>query len=138
VVGYITLYDRRMEFRCDKEMELYLRELNIGERSLYIRDLINKDRLDRLDPKIIDNKIREHEAEIKQLKALKGTKKVNENKIQELLNYHAPNYKQNAMVRTEGQRIRFIKQAIMPQLKKAGSTATAEEIDDILINWPEG
>ena len=138
MVGYITLYDRRMEFRCDKEMELYLRELNIGERSLYIRDLINKDRLDRLDPKIIDNKIREHEAEIKQLKALKGTKKVNENKIQELLNYHAPNYKQNAMVRTEGQRIRFIKQAIMPQLKKAGSTATAEEIDDILINWPEG
>jgi len=126
-----------MEFRCDKEMELYLRELNIGERSIYMRDLINKDRLDRLDHKIIDHKIREHEAQIKHLKALKGSKKVNEDKIQELLAYHAPNYKINAQVRTEAQRIRFIENSMLKDLKKVGSTATAAEIDELLINWPE-
>ena len=102
-----------------------------------MRDLINKDRLDRLDHKIIDHKIKEHEAQIKHLKALKGSKKVNEDKIHELLAYHAPNYKLNAPMRTESQRFRFIEKSIRPQLKKAGSTATPHEIDELLINWPE-
>jgi len=106
--------------------------------SQYVRDLINKDRLDRLDHNVINNNIREHEAQIKHLKALKGSKKVNEDKIQELLAYHAPNYKINAQVRTESQRIRFLENSILKDLKKAGSTATAAEIDEILINWPEG
>ena len=105
--------------------------------SLYINNLIDKDRLDRLDHKIIDHKIREHEAEIKQLKALKGSKKVNEDKIHELLACHAPNYKQNAPMRTEGQRFRFIEKSILPQMKKAGSKATPHEIDELLINWPD-
>ena len=87
--------------------------------------------------KIIDHKIREHEAEIKQLKALKGSKRVNEDKIRELLAYHAPSYKLQAPHRTEGERIRFIKNSIFKDLKKVGSTSTPEEIDELLINWPD-
>lgn len=88
------------------------------------------------DTTLINQEIKELENRIVRLKEKKKPK-VNENKIQELLAYHAPNYKLNAPMRTEGQRIRFIKQALLPQLKKAGSTSTPEEIDQILIDWPE-
>ena len=69
----------QINFRTSGDNFMYLHEQE--NYSLYINNLIDKDRLDRLDHKIIDHKIREHEAEIKQLKALKGSKKVNEDKI---------------------------------------------------------
>lgn len=126
--------EKEIHLRVTMDQWRYLAEME--NQSLYIRDLINKDRLDRLDHNIIDHKIKEHEAEIKQLKALKGSKKVNDGKIHELLNYHAPNYKLNAPMRTEGQRFRFIEKSILPQMKRAGSKATPHEIDELLINWP--
>lgn len=125
----------QINIRCGHEMKMYL--LDMDNYSDYIRDLVDRDRLDRLDHNLINNKIREHEAEIKQLRALKGSKKVNEDKIHELLAYHAPRYKLQAPNRTEGERFRFIENSILKDLKKAGSTATLHEIDELLINWSD-
>lgn len=103
----------------------------------YLNNLIDKDRLDRLDSIFIDNKIKEHQGAIKELQDLKKVKPVNEDKIHELLGYHAPAFKQNAMTRTESQRYHFIEKMILPDLKKLGSKNKVEEIDKILLNWPD-
>ena len=109
----------------------------VGNYTQYLIELIDRDRLDRLDSTLINNKIKEHQEAIKELQSLKKTKSVDQAKIHELLAYHAPAFKQNAMVRSETQRIRFIEKAILPGLKKLGFKGSPSEIDDILINWPE-
>jgi len=125
----------QINIRCGHEMKMYL--LNMDNYSNYVRELVDRDRLDRLDSTLINNKIKEHQEAIKELQGLKKTKSVDQDKIQELLAYHAPAFKQNAMVRSETQRIRFIEKAIMPGLKKLGYKGSPQEIDEILINWPE-
>lgn len=132
----MSIYDQRMEFRCDKEMRQYLLGLN-EDQSKYIRDLINQDRLKKADPKIIDQKIEEHKQEIQKLQNIKKIKPDYDKKIQEFLTFHAPNYKLNAPHRREAQRVQFIEKAIMPNLKKWGYTGTVQDIDNLLLNWPE-
>ena len=132
----MQILSQQVLFRCDKEMKIFL--INLGDYSIYIRDLINKDRLEKLDPKFISQKKAELKAEIKKLEDLEKTKNVDQNQIHELLSYHAPSFKQNAPFRTDAQRIKFIEKGILPELKRHGSKSTAKEIDEILLNWPEG
>lgn len=68
---------------------------------------------------------------------LKG-KPVDQDKIQELLAFHAPNYKESAPYRIESKRLKFIEMTILPKLKRAGYKGTPTEIDELLLNWPEG
>lgn len=105
--------------------------------SLYIRNLIIKDRTEKGDPKLIDQEIQKCTQKIKELKELKKVKPGNEAKINELLEYHAPNFKQNALRRTDDQRYRFIEKAILPNLKRLGYTGTTKDIDDLLMYWGE-
>lgn len=126
----------QINIRCDKEMKRYLEDLNI-DYSKYIRDLVDKDRLEKRDPEFIKQKRMELKQELEKLDELEKSKIVNEDKIRELLAYHAPAFKQNAQVRTEGQRIHFLENSIMKDLKKLGSKNTPEEIDKILLNWPD-
>lgn len=116
-------------------MKIYL--TNMENPSAYIRDLVDRDRLDRLDSTLINNKIKEHQEAIKELQDLKKVKPGKEKEIHDFLTYHAPAFKQNATVRSETQRIRFIEKAIMPDLKKLGYKGSPQEIDELLLNWPE-
>ena len=129
------LKEKDIHLRVSMEEKLYLDSLE--NQSLYIRDLINKDRLDRLDNTFIDNKIKEHQESIKELQSLKKVKTSNEKDIHELLAYHAPAFKQNAVARSQAQRIRFIDKMILPDLKKLGSKISIQQIDELLLNWPE-
>lgn len=113
-------------------MKMYLIGMD-QDHSHYIRDLIDRDRLDRLDSTIINNKIKEHQKAIKDLQGLKKEKTQDDVRIKELLEYHAPNYKRNAERRLESQRIHFIEKAIMPQLRKYGFKGSPEEIDKLLL-----
>jgi len=113
----------------------YLGEL--PDKTDYITKLIDRDRLDRLDTIVINNKIKEHQEAIKDLQGLKKTKTVDQDKIHELLQYHAPKYKLQAPNRLESERIRFLEKAIMPNLKRLGFKGSPQEIDELLINWPE-
>lgn len=110
---------------------------SLENHSLYIRNLIQKDRLERIDHNFIVQKKAELNAEIKKLDELLKVKNVDQGKIPEILSYHAPSFKQNSATRSEIQRIRFIEKMIQPQLKKYGSKSTAAEIDQLLLNWPE-
>jgi len=129
------LKEKEVHLRVTMEEWQYLGALD--NHSLYIRDLIIKDRLDRLDHKIIDIKILEHKQAIKHLEELKKSKVSHEKEIKELLEYHSTNYKQNADVRSEYQRIRFIEKSIMPNLKKLGYKGSPQDIDELLLKWPE-
>lgn len=133
------MYNNYAQIRMDKEMKMFL--LSQDDQSKYVRDLINKDRIKAGDPTFIDTKIKDLKKEIEKLLDLKkDSKKLsqsNEKSIHEFLEYHSTNYKQNATHRTEDQRLKFIEKAILPTLEKHGSTQTAKQIDDVLINWPE-
>jgi DNA integrity scanning protein DisA with diadenylate cyclase activity len=132
----MKIFDQRIEIRMDKDMRRYLLDLE-QDASKYIRTLVDKDRLEKRDPEFIKQKRMELKQELEKLDELEKSKIVNEDKIRELLAYHAPAFKQNAQVRTEGQRIRFLENSIMKDLKKLGSKNTPEEIDKILLNWPD-
>lgn len=133
----INRYDQRIDFRCNMEMKMYLISID-QDHSLYIRDLINKHRIESGDPKLIDQEIQKHTKIIQELRDKKKSKPINQDKIKDLLQHHAPNYKKNASDRSDSQRIKFIEMSIMPGLKKLGWKGKPIEIDEILLNWPEG
>lgn len=116
-------------------MKLYI--LSIDNYSQYLRDLVDNDRTLKRDPEIIRRKIEEHQQIIRDLKELKKAKPLDQNKINDLLKYHAPNYKNNAVTRTELQRHKFIEKAILPELKKLGFTGSPNDLDEILLNYPD-
>ena len=118
-------------------MYVYLH--GIDDCSKYLRELITRDRISNLDPSYIASKINKLNNEIKQLNELKASNFIDINNIEinKLLKYHAPNYKRNATSRTEDNRHFFIKKAIMPGLKKLGFKGSPQEIDELLLNYPE-
>lgn len=132
----INKYDQRIDFRCTLELKMYLIGID-HDHSLYIRDLINKDRIEKGDPKLIDIEIKKYNEKIQDLRNKKNNKTINQDKITEILNKHADNYKQNASQRSETQRITFIARSILPSLRKLGWKGEPREIDEILLNWPE-
>lgn len=82
----------------------------------------------------IDSKIKELQSQIKRLEEIKNNNGKKLDKIQELLEYHAPGYQQNAPFRSDNQRYIFLKKMVIPELKKYGCTKSVEEIDQILLN----
>ena len=117
-------------------MKRYLEDLDT-DYSKYVRDLIYADRLKKYDPEHIKKLIAEKQSEIKQLQEFLSAPRVMMDQINALLGKHALGYKRNAEVRTEAQRHQFIKNMLLPDLKKYGCTQSIAEIDQILLNYPD-
>lgn len=125
--------DYQINFRTTQEKFMFLHEFeNYTE---FLNNLIDDHLIKINDKKYIDSKIIYYEQEIKKLKDQKKLKNVDQSKINELLSYHAPNYKKNAPFRSESQRFKFLEKAVRPQLKKYGYTGSMEELDNLLLKW---
>ena len=108
------------------------------DHSQYLRELVDRDRLDRLDKSYINSKRAELKAELKKLEDLEKSKHIDQSKIHELLKFHSTNYRRNAEEgRSEVHRIGFIEKQIMPKIKKLGYQGSPHEVDQLLLNWPE-
>ncbi len=57
--------------------------------------------------------------------------------IKNIFDYLAPNYQKNMFNKSDKQRYSFIEKSVMPNLKNFGFKGTVEEVDDVLLNWPE-
>lgn len=126
----------QINIRCEKEMKRYLEDLDI-DYSKYVRDLINKDRIEKRDPELIKNQIKNKKDEIKQLEDLLVSPHPMMNQVMELLGKHAKGFKENAGHRTVEQRHRFIKDMILPEIKKYGFNKTVDEIEQLLLSFPD-
>jgi len=113
-------------------MKLFLIGLD-GDHSPYIRDLINKDRIETGDPKLIDQEIQKYTQKIEDLKEKKKLSSFDALKVEEIIKKHAPAYKENASSRSEFQRFQFIERSIMPELKKCGYKGKPDQIDELLL-----
>lgn len=130
-------YDQRQEFRVNRAMKKFFLDLGEENSSEYIRSLIEKDIMEKCNPDFIKNQIKHKKEEIQKLEELLAAPHPLSNKINELLMKHAKTYKANAMVRTPDQRYRFIKEQILPEIKKFGFNKSVEEIDQLLLNFPD-
>jgi len=105
--------------------------------SEYIRGLIEKDILEQRTPDFIKNQIKNKKEEIKRLEDLLVAPHPMMGQINEILAKQAKSYKENASHRTVEQRYRFIKNMILPEIKKFGFNKSVEEIDQLLLNFPD-
>ena len=107
---------------------IYLGQL--PDKSCYIRDLINKDRLDRLDPVFIKKRREELREEIKKLDELQKSHKENSDQVREILETGLSMYKvRNAEVLVGPSQNRlWIRGHVLPKLKKAGSRLSEYDV----------
>lgn len=101
----------------------------------YLHDLIDRDRLDRLDSTFIDSKIEYHNNKVKEWKEKKKAKSINQEEIDKIFDFHAKRYQDQATVRSEKQCFDFLKRTVIPEIKRFGWKGTPEELDKILIDW---
>ena len=130
-------FDKRQEIRVNRTMKKFF--LDIGEEtsSAYIRSLIEKDILEKRNPDFIKNQIKQKKEEIQHLEELLSAPHPLMDKAKKILEKQAKSYKQQAPNRTIEQRYQFIKLTIMPELKKFGVIKTVEEIDELLLSFPD-
>ena len=136
----IIIKEKQLNIRISADDWKYL--VNNDNYSELIRELILDHRIKTKDPIFLKSKIEYHKEEIKKLEDLikqyKSMEKQDLEKIQELLEFHAPGYQRNAPYRSEQQRLNFVKRSIYPDLKKHGFKGSLKEIDDLLINMNNG
>jgi hypothetical protein len=119
-------------------MEMYNNYLiKIENYSQYLRDLIEKDIMEKRNPVFIKNVINQKKEEIKHLEELLSAPHPMVQKAMDLLSKHAKNFKEHAPNRTIEQRHRFIENVLLPDLNKFGLNKTVAEIDSILLNFPD-
>ena len=111
-------------------MKMYL--MDMGDYSSYIRDLINKDRLDRLDKSYINSKRAELKAELKKLEDLEKTKRINQDKINECLKYWNDVFKNKTFL-DDKELERSIEKRVLPNLKKLGYTGSASDVSKLFL-----
>lgn len=130
-------YDQRQEIRITRSIKKYF--LDLGEKNIseYIRNLIETDLIKRRDADFIKNQIKQKKQEIKELEDLLISPHPMMEQINLFFKEQASSYKKNAPHRTTEQKHRFIKDVILPKLKKYGYKASIEEIDQILVNFPD-
>lgn len=108
--------------------------------SEYLRDLVTQDRIKKMDPAYWDAQIKSFEQKIQEFKDNKKqslkAETINQKEINKILEWHVVQYQKNAISRSEEQRIRFCKNTILKQITPFGYRGTPEEIDDLLLNWP--
>lgn len=130
-------FDQRQEFRVNREMKKFFLDLGEKTSSEYLRTLVEKDILEKCNPEFIKNQIKQKKEEIKHLEELLSAPRVMTDKINDFLKKHAKGFKENAQHRTVEQRHRFIRDVILPEFKKFGYSKSVEEIDEILLNYPD-
>lgn len=126
----------QFNIRCERELKRLLEDLGV-QYSGYVRDLIIKDQIEKHNPEIIKLQIKNKKDEIQHLETLLTSPHPFTGKVNEFLSKQAPAYKKNAQFRNTEQRIKFIKDRILPELKKFGFNKTPEEIDEVLLNFPD-
>lgn len=112
----------------DEEMYFYLqRKENYSE---YVRDLVNRDRLDSLDSVYIKKRKEELREEIKKLDGLMKSTKNNSDQVREILESGLKGYnKRNSEVLVGPSQNRlWIRSSVLPHLKKAGSRLSEYEV----------
>jgi predicted metal-dependent phosphotriesterase family hydrolase len=130
-------FDKRQEIRVNRTMKKFFLDLGEENTSEYIRSLVEKDILEKCDPDFIKNQIKTKKEEIQHLEELLSAPHPLMGKANDFFAKHAKSYKANALVRTPEQRYRFIKDVILPEIKKYGVNKSVEEIDQILMNYPD-
>jgi len=132
----MALYDQRIDVRVDKETKMYLIGMD-QDHSVYIRRLIEEDRIKNSDNNIINTKIKDLEEEIKKLKQLKKQGKVATDQVRELLQHHYNLFlnRNEGIFLSDGQNINWIKAQVVPDLKKAGCKIKER---DLLRMFKEG
>lgn len=119
-------------------MDLYNNHLmHLDNYSEYIRELIYKDLLEKRDPEIIKTQIKEHKDKIKKLEDLLKSPHPMMKKAMDLLSKHAKRFKELAPHRTQEQKHNYIENVLMPNLSKFGFNKSVEEIEEILLKFPE-
>lgn len=126
----------QFNIRCDRELKRLLEDLG-EEYSPYVRDLIIKDQIAKHNPEIIKLEIKNKKEEIQQLENKLKSPHVFSGKANQILAKFAPGFKLQAPNRSDFHNIQFIKNKILPELKKFGFIKTPEEIKEILLNFPD-
>ena len=111
-------FDRRINFRVSMEMQLYLMEM--GDYSQYLRDLIDKDRIARRDPKMVEARIHEAEKLIRDLRQVQTKAKDQATDIDILHKYNKIGKDQGIFEGDVENIHRWIRAHVIPELKKAG------------------
>jgi len=110
---------------------MYLHEMeNYSE---YLNELIDKDRLEKGDPKFLDQQIKDHEQAIKDLKVLKKTKREDSEKVKEILQFGYKTYLKDRTEIEDRYNISWIKARIITALKDHG--CSYYKAQDILEMW---
>lgn len=115
-------------------MKIYL--MDMDNHSQYIRDLIDKDRIEKGDPKIIKAKIEEYNQAIKELENRVKIDHERNAKIQECLTvwYHTF-VSQDRLMYERHFNLTWISDKVLPELKKLGCTHYSK--DNILEMFEE-
>ena len=129
----------QINFRCGKQLKMYL--LNMDNYSEYLRNLIIQDRIKKSDPAFYEDQIKDLQTKIEELKNCKKecleANVLNQEEINKILEFHAHQYQQQAMSRSDQQRFNFIERTILKQIQQYGYKGSIEQIDEVLLNWPE-
>ena len=108
---------------------MYLHQLD-DHYSQYITNLIDKDRLARLDSIYIKKRREELQEEIKKLDELQKSSKENTGQVREILEYGLKGYiNRNSEVHIGASQNRiWIRGSVLPHLKKAGSKLSEYDV----------
>jgi len=132
--GWITRFDKNIIIRVPKEM--YFELIKRDNYSEWARTAFETKFEKENNGSFLDHKIKQHQEEIQRLKELKKQPSIKTEEINKILESYAPSYQQQAMTRSENQRLNFVNRTILPEIKRFGFKGSPQEIDDILINWP--
>jgi len=115
---------------------MYLHQLD-DQYSQYITDLIDEDRLARLDPIYIKKRREELQEEIKKLDHNLKSSKENTDQVREILEYGLKGYinRNSEVLIGASQNRLWIRASVLPELKKAGCKLSEY---DVLKMFEEG
>lgn len=124
----IRKYNYQINFRVNEAVFMYLHQQDtISE---YLNQLINNDRLKRLDKEYINTRIKELETEISNLKELKKKPELENKKIHECVNYYYESFLNNdRLLLTDRENLFWFDKSVLPNLKREGITYyTAQDL----------
>lgn len=102
----------------------------------YLNQLINNDRITKLDKDYINNKIQELKIEIKELEKLKNKPALENKKIWEIVNYFYELFlNHDRLILSDKDNLFWFEKAVIPKLKREGITYyTPQDLLTIFTN----
>ena len=116
-------------------MKLYLDTLD--DQSKYIRDLIDRDRLEKRDPVYLKQRKAELKAELKKLEDLEKIKPIEQEKINDCLK-HWHEVFEFQTYKDKEEFTKTIEKRVLPIIKKFGYTGSSKDLCELFLNWKEG